>query len=89
MGISYDSPEDNKAWAEMLDFGFPVLSDPDRDIAGSLDVRREPPHPLFALPRRVTYLIDPEGVVAESYDVGRNIQGHAAEVLEVLRARSD
>lgn len=86
MGISYDPPEDNKAWAEMMSFEFPLLSDPDRSIADSLDVSRQPPHPLFALPRRVTYLIDPEGVVAEAYDVGRNIQGHGQEVLETLRA---
>ena len=88
VGISYDSPEDNKAWAEMLNFGFPVLSDPDREIAESLDVKREPPHPLYAFPRRVTYLVDPDGVVAESYDVGRNIQGHAGEVLEDLKTWS-
>jgi peroxiredoxin Q/BCP len=84
--MSYDPPEDNRGWAEMMDFEFPLLSDPDREIAEALDVRRQPPHPLFALPRRVTYLIDPEGIVAASYDVGREIEGHAEEVLEDLRA---
>lgn len=88
MGISYDSPEDNKGWAELMGFEFPILSDPDREVAESLQVRRQPPHPLAAFPRRVTYLIDPEGIVAESYDVGRNIKGHAEEVLGDLRARS-
>ncbi len=72
----------------MMEFGFPLLSDPNRAIAESLEVSREPPHPLFAFPRRVTYLIDPDGVVARSYDVGRNIKGHAEEVLEDLRALS-
>jgi len=88
VGISYDSPEDNKAWDELMNFGFPILSDPDRKIAESLQVRRQPPHPMFALPRRVTYLIDPDGIVAESYDVGRDIKGHAEEVLGDLRART-
>ena len=88
MGISYDSPEDNKGWAELMGFEFPILSDPDREVAEFLQVRRQPPHPLAAFPRRVTYLIDPEGFVAESYDVGRNIKGHAEEVLADLRARN-
>ena len=70
----------------MLEFGFPLLSDPDREIAALLDVKRASTHPLSFIPRRVTYLIDPEGVVARSYDVGRNIEGHAGAVLEDLRA---
>jgi peroxiredoxin len=46
-------------------------------------------HPMAAFPRRVTYLIDPEGVVARSYDVGRHIKGHGEEVLADLRALTD
>lgn len=85
MGISYDPPEDNKGWSEMMDFEFPLLSDPDQEIAAALEVKRSKPHPMHLLPRRVTYLIDPEGVVARSYDVGRKIDGHADEVLDDLR----
>lgn len=70
----------------MLEFGFPLLSDPDQEIAEMLDVKRAQSHPMFFLPRRVTYLIDPDGLIARSYDVGRNIEGHADEVLEDLRA---
>ncbi len=47
-------------------------------------MKRPKTHPFSAFPRRVTYLIDPEGVVARSYDVGRNIKGHGAEVLSDL-----
>jgi thioredoxin-dependent peroxiredoxin len=69
-----------------MGFDFPLLSDSDRAVAGLLDVRRPPMHPMAAFPRRVTYLIDPEGVVARSYDVGRHIKGHGEEVLADLRA---
>jgi peroxiredoxin Q/BCP len=86
VGISYDPPEDNRAWSEMIGFDFPLLSDPDKEIAGLLDVKRAKAHPLSMIPRRVTYLIDPEGVVVRSYDVGRNIIGHADDVLADLRA---
>jgi peroxiredoxin Q/BCP len=69
-----------------MSFDFPLLSDPDRKVADLLDVKRPPLHPMAALPRRVTYLIDPKGMVARSYDVGRHIKGHADEVLEDLRS---
>jgi peroxiredoxin Q/BCP len=69
-----------------MGFGFPLLSDPNREVADLLDARRPPLHPMAALPRRITYLIDPEGIVARSYDVGRHIKGHGQEVLEDLRS---
>jgi peroxiredoxin Q/BCP len=89
VGISFDGPEDNREWSEMMHFDFPLLSDPDREIGALLDVKRPKMHPLFLFPRRVTYLIDPELVIARSYDVGRNIEGHAAEVLEDLRSLTE
>jgi peroxiredoxin len=69
----------------MMGFDFPLLSDPDKEIARLLDVKRAKTHPLSMIPRRVTYLIDPEGMVARAYDVGRNLVGHADTVLGDLR----
>lgn len=69
----------------MMGFEFPLLSDPSKEIAALLDVKRAKTHPMFMFPRRVTYLIDPEGMIARVYDVGRNIIGHADEVLTDLR----
>ena len=63
-----------------------MLSDPDKKIGAKLEVKRAKSHPFSAFPRRVTYLIDPEGVVARSYDVGRNIKGHGKKVLSDLKA---
>ncbi len=88
-GISYDTPSDNRAWSEMMEFPFPLLSDPDREIAALLDTRRPAAHPFAAFPRRVTYLIDPQGTVARAYDVGRDIEGHAGTVLADIRSLSD
>ena len=89
VGMSYDTPEDNKAWSEMMGFEFPLLSDPDKEAGSLLDVKRPKTHPMSFLPRRVTYLIDPEGVIARSYDVGRDIEGHADAVLADLRSLSE
>lgn len=69
----------------MMEFDFPLLSDPEQEIAAMLDTKRAKPHPMWFLPRRVTYLIDPDGVIARAYDVGRNIEGHADHVLDDLR----
>lgn len=68
-----------------MEFKFPLLSDPDRSVAALLGAKRPKTHPLFLFPRRVTYLIDPVGIVVRAYDVGRHIQGHADQVLEDLR----
>jgi peroxiredoxin len=72
----------------MMEFDFPLLSDPDKSIAEQLDAKRAKTHPLFVVPRRITYLIDPDGSIARSYDVGRDIKGHADEVLADLRELS-
>jgi peroxiredoxin len=41
------------------------------------------------LPRRISYLIDPEGRIAAAYDLtGQDLAAHAAEVLEEIRTRS-
>lgn len=69
-----------------MGFDFPLLSDPDRRVAEMQEVKRPSVHPMFAFPRRITYLIDPEGTIAASYDVGRNIRGHADAVLHDLRS---
>ena len=71
-----------------MEFDFPLLSDPDMAIAEQLDANRPKGHPMYFLPRRITYLVDPGGVIARSYDVGRSIKGHADEVLADLGALS-
>ena len=37
-------------------------------------------------PKRITYLIDPEGVVAKVYEV-KDVAAHSDEVLADIRAR--
>ena len=58
-GVSFDTQEENKAFAEKFSFNFPLLSDTDKQVAkayGVLNFTR-----LFA--NRVTFVIDPEGVI--------------------------
>ena len=57
--VSVDDPETNKEFAESLEADFPLLSNPEKDVAmayGVVTAERE-------LPYRWTYIIGPDGTV--------------------------
>ncbi len=60
-----------------------MLSDGDRTVGTSYEVVRAPDHQYANFPERFSYLIDPTGVIAKSYNV-TDVAGHAAEVLTDL-----
>jgi peroxiredoxin Q/BCP len=84
LGVSFDPPEANRAFAEKFQLPFKLLSDRDRSVGARYEVRRGSDEKYASTPRRVTYLIDPEGVVRRSYRV-KDIESHPGEVLEDLR----
>jgi peroxiredoxin Q/BCP len=84
LGASFDSPAANLAFAEKYGFPFRLLSDEDRTVGQAYAVRRAPDEKGASTPRRTTYLIDPDGVVARAYRV-KDIPSHPNEVLEDLR----
>lgn len=83
IGISFDQPEDNAAFRAKFDFPFALLSDPDRVVGTAYEALRPPDHKAPHLPQRVSYLIDPAGIVAKTYEVS-DPAGHAVEVLNDL-----
>jgi len=85
LGASFDTAEDNRAFAEAESFGFQLLSDPDRTVGGAYDAARPADDPLASLPLRVSYLIDPDGIIRRAYTVA-DTAGHAAEVLADLQS---
>lgn len=84
LGISFDTPEENRAFAEKFGFPYRLLSDADREVGAAYETLREEGHPYRAVPRRLTYLIDPDGVIARSYAV-KDVEVHPDEVLADLR----
>jgi len=84
LGASFDTPEDNRAFAEAENFGFALLSDTDRSVGRLYDAARPDDDPLASLPLRVSYLIDADGTIRRAYTV-TDTAGHAAEVLADLR----
>lgn len=81
LGVSYDSPEKNRKFAEKNALPFRLLSDSDRDLAKAVGAARA----LIPLAKRISYLVGPDGVVLVAYpDV--DPKTHAEEVLEDYRS---
>ena len=85
LGASFDSPAENKFFAEARRLPFRLLSDTERRVGEAYDVLKDPADRSAGLARRVTYLIAPEGTIREAYQV-EDIEMHPAKVLADLRA---
>ena len=91
VGASFDTVEEQLAFADAEGFDYLLISDADRSIGRSYHAEREPGEDYYeyGLPRRITYLIDPEGQIAAAYDLsGQDLAAHAAQVLAGIAARS-
>jgi peroxiredoxin Q/BCP len=82
VGASFDSPAENRAFAETQAFPFPLLS-ADRALGEAYAVARPAGDRYADYPRRYSYLIDPDGLIARTYDV-TDVAGHADAVLADL-----
>ena len=77
LGVSFDAPERNRAFAEKFSFPFRLLSDTSRDVAlayGAARSRRD------RFPARYTYVIGPDGRIVEALDT-KDPGAQAAELL--------
>ena len=83
LGVSYDTPEEARAFAEMNGLSFRLLCDVDRSVAAAYQAVRPVGDQYEDFPQRVSYLIDPEGVVRKGYVVA-DVRGHAGYVLDDL-----
>ena len=91
IGASFDTVEEQRAFAETESFGYALISDADKSIGRRYHAEREPGEDYYewGVPRRISYLIDPEGRIAVAYDLaGQDLDGHAAQVLADIAARS-
>ena len=61
LGVSMDSPFSNAAWAEKEGLNFPILSDWGGDLTKQIGIF----NPQYHAARRVTFLIDKDGKIAE------------------------
>lgn len=83
VGISADDVDRQAQFDAKHDLGYPLLSDPDRAIAGRFGVKRM--GPVFN--KRATFVIDTDRRVLAAISSELNMEVHADRALEVLRAR--
>jgi len=81
LGISSDSPESHRAFAEKYRLPFPLLSDEGGAVRKAFGV----PKSLGLLPGRVTYVIDKQGVIRHAFNSQLNATKHVDEAMAVLK----
>jgi peroxiredoxin Q/BCP len=80
LGVSFDTVEENKAFARKFQFPFLLLSDPERRIGFDYHAADDPDQ---AYAKRITYVIGPDGTIAQAFDTV-NVESHPREVLALL-----
>lgn len=83
LGVSFDSPGDNAAFARKFDFPYRLLSDPDRSLGLAYGACTSPEDEYA---RRLTYVIGPDGAIESAIDT-QDPEGQAEEILRELRGR--
>jgi peroxiredoxin Q/BCP len=85
LGISTDSVERQKAFAEKHGFDYPLLSDEDGAVAVAYGVRRR----LGPIPvRRATFVVGADGVVIDVVKSELRMDKHADDALDILRSHT-
>jgi peroxiredoxin Q/BCP len=77
LGISTDDQASHQAFTSKYDLNYPLLVDTDRTICKAFDVPCDP------WAKRVTYLIDTDGMIAKVWEKV-DVRVHTAEVLEAI-----
>ena len=90
MGASFDTVEEQKSFAEKENFSYPLLADTDRSTGLAYGVGRDADDKFPDWPRRASFLIDPDGVIAKVYDFADkpDLSEHAQKVLDDLNELS-
>jgi peroxiredoxin Q/BCP len=80
LGVSYDTPEANRGFADKNHLPFKLLSDSERSLAAAVGAKTW----LLPVPKRISYLIGADGTVLKAYP--KVSPGtHAQEVLNDFR----
>jgi peroxiredoxin Q/BCP len=81
VGVSSDSTESHRSFADHHRLPFILVSDPGGNVRKAYGV----PSTLGLLPGRVTYVIDREGIVRHVFNSQLQAKRHVTEALQVLR----
>ncbi len=89
LGISADTPSAQKNFKEKYELPYPLLSDPEKQVAAEFEVLKEKNmygNKVIGI-ARTTFLIGPSGTITHVFE---NVKpdGHAEEVLSYVNAAS-
>ncbi len=82
-GVSYDTPQSNRAFAEKFSLPFLLLSDSDKALAKSVGADRF----LIPVPKRISYLVGADGKILKAYP-SVSPSSHAEDVLKDFESLS-
>jgi thioredoxin-dependent peroxiredoxin len=80
VGISSDSVDSHKGFAQDCDLPFKILSDPDGEVRKRYGV----PSTMGLLPGRVTYVVDKGGTVRHVFSSQLHATRHVQDALKTL-----
>jgi len=80
LGVSFDTPEKNRKFADKNGLPFRLLSDRNHKLAKTVGAARS----LIPFAKRISYLVGPDGLVIKAYPKV-NPSAHAREVLDDYR----
>ncbi len=78
-GVSYDTPQSNRAFAKKFNLPFLLLSDSDKTLAKAVGADRF----LIPVPKRISYLVGTDGKILKAYP-SVSPSSHAEDVLKDL-----
>ena len=78
--MSFDTVEDNAAFAKKFGYPFPLLCDTTREIGMAYGAADDPKAEYAS---RITYVIDPAGTIAQAHPKV-NPKSHPKEILASL-----
>jgi peroxiredoxin Q/BCP len=81
LGVSRDTQVVQCSFADRYEVRFPILSDENGEICRAYAVDRR----LWPVAKRVTFLIDPEGIVVARFTHELRISAHLSDVIAALR----
>ena len=88
LGASFDTPAENLQFATDQEFPFRLLSDVDHTVGTAYGVARQAGDKFAEFPRRYSFLIGPDGVIRQVYDV-TDVAKHAdAVIADIERAEA-
>jgi len=83
LGISFDTPEANAAFAKKFNYNFPLLCDTDRKIGLAYGAADDP---SATSAKRISYLIGADGKVKNAYGSVKPAE-HPTQVLRDVASR--